>query len=132
MATTTRETVERFYAELFNGHNFDLIDELLTPDAVNHGPSDKSAREAVVGAGKIVQASFSDAVLHVDDILVDGDKAAVRWTMTGTHDGDFLGNPSTGKAIRMRAAVVFGLREGRIAELWPMLDFHGLLQQVAA
>ncbi|WP_326568944.1 ester cyclase [Amycolatopsis rhabdoformis] len=132
MATTTRETVERFYADLFNGRDFDLIDELLTPDAVNHGPSDESAREAVLGAGEIVRTSFSDAVLHVDDILVDGDKAAVRWTMTGTHDGDFLGRPATGKAIRLRATVVFGLREGRIAELWPVLDFHGLLQQVAA
>ncbi|QRP44712.1 ester cyclase [Amycolatopsis sp. FDAARGOS 1241] len=127
---TTRETVERFYAELFNGRRFDLIDELLTPDAVNHGPTDEPAREAVAGADRIVHESFSDAVLHVDDILVDGDKAAVRWTMTGTHDGDFLGTPATGKAIRMGATVVFGLRDGRIAELWPQLDFHGLIRQV--
>ncbi|WIX79183.1 ester cyclase [Amycolatopsis carbonis] len=99
---------------------------------MNHGPTDEPAREAVVGAGEIVRTSFSDAVLHVDDILIDGDKAAVRWTMTATHDGDFLGTPPTGKAISLRATVVFGLRDGRIAELWPMLDFHGLLRQVAA
>ncbi|MFI5609455.1 ester cyclase [Amycolatopsis sp. NPDC051903] len=127
---TTRETVERFYAELVNGRNFDLLDELLTPDAVNHGPTDEPAREAVVGADKIVRAAFSDAVLHVDDMLIDGDKAAVRWTITGTHDGAFHGTPPTGKAIRVHATVVLGLREGRIAELWPQIDFHGLISQV--
>ncbi|MEV6903456.1 ester cyclase [Amycolatopsis sp. NPDC051372] len=129
---TTRETVERFYVEAVNGRRFELFDQLLTPDAVNHGPADAPAREALVGADEIVRSAFSDAELHVDDILVEGDKAAVRWTLTGTHDGDFHGTPPTGNAISVRATVVLKLRDGRIAELWPVLDFHALLTQLEA
>jgi steroid delta-isomerase-like uncharacterized protein len=129
---TTRETVERFYAELVNDQRFELFDELLTPDAVTHGDVDQPARDAFVGADRIVRSAFSDAALHIDDVLVDGDKAAVRWTLTGTHDGDFHGTPPTGTSISVRATAVLRLRAGRIAELWQVIDVHSLLSQLAA
>jgi predicted ester cyclase len=54
----------------------------------------------------------------------------VRWTLTGTHDGDFFGNPPTGRKVEITGNVIFGFQGDRINEIWAVVDVNRLQQQI--
>jgi predicted ester cyclase len=72
----------------------------------------------------LYHAVFPDLHLSTDDVLVDGDRAAVRWTATGTHEGDELGVPATHRRVTMTGIDIIRVRDGRIVERWG--EFNGL------
>jgi steroid delta-isomerase-like uncharacterized protein len=67
---------------------------------------------------------------HVEDMVAEGDKLAVRWTVQGTHRRELLGIPSTGKHVRFSGISIYRLAEGKIAEQWEQWDRLPLLQQL--
>ena len=77
-------------------------------------------------------AAFSDVRSTIDDTLVDGETAVIRWTWEGTHSGPSpsLGIPTTGKRVRFVGCSVYYFREGKVAEQWEYGDMLGLLQQL--
>ncbi len=76
------------------------------------------------------RAAFHGLQVTVDDIMADGDKVTARFTARGTHDGEFMGLPPTGKAITMTGIEIFRIKEGKIAELWGEANLMGLMQQL--
>ena len=70
--------------------------------------------------------------LVVEDIVAAGDRVAVRWTFHGTHRGEFLGIPPTGKQVTMAAIEINRVRDGKVAEHWVQLDQLGVLRQLGA
>ncbi len=129
-----RATVKRYYDEVFNGHNAELIDLLAVEDYVENDPfagqgngrSDLKARvEAILGA-------FNPVRFTVEDIVAEGDRVVVRWSQVGTQSGPFMGMPPTGREYRINGIDVHALREGRMAEHWHVVDQLGLLQQLGA
>ena len=70
--------------------------------------------------------------LVVEDIVASGDRVAVRWTFHGTHQGEFLGIPPTGKPVTMAAIEINRVRDGKVAEHWVQLDQLGMLRQLGA
>jgi steroid delta-isomerase-like uncharacterized protein len=76
------------------------------------------------------RAAFHGLHVTIDDIMADGDKVTARFTARGTHNGEFMGVPPTGKAITMTGIEIFRIREGRIAELWGEVNLMGLMQQL--
>ncbi|WP_181421040.1 ester cyclase [Curtobacterium sp. MCSS17_011] len=66
------------------------------------------------------------------DVIVQGDKVAVRNTVSGTHQGAFMGHEPTGKRIRMRTIDVHQVRDGKIITTWHLEDFAGLIGQLNA
>jgi steroid delta-isomerase-like uncharacterized protein len=76
--------------------------------------------------------AFPDLYHTVDDTIVDGDRVAVRFTLRGTHGGDFMGLPATGKPVVVGAVVVMRVEDGRAAELRGVFDRLGLMQQLGA
>src|SRR5438552_106610 len=66
----------------------------------------------------------------VDDLIAEGDKVAGRVTGYGTHEGELLGVPRTGKEIRMSGLVIWRIRNGKIVETWVQNDTMGLLHQL--
>ncbi|GGC93932.1 hypothetical protein GCM10011512_21210 [Tersicoccus solisilvae] len=76
--------------------------------------------------------AFPDYDVVNEDLLVDGDRVAVRNTVTGTHRGAFLGHPPTGRRIAIRTMDVHRVRAGRIDTTWHLEDFAGLMSQVTA
>jgi steroid delta-isomerase-like uncharacterized protein len=81
-------------------------------------------------AGMLV--AFSNNHLTVDEIMVEGDTAAIRWTWEATHSGvsPSLGIPPTGKRVSIVGCSVFHFRNGKIVEQWEYNDLLGLLQQL--
>jgi steroid delta-isomerase-like uncharacterized protein len=81
-------------------------------------------------AGTLV--AFSNNRVTVDEIIVEGDRAAIRWTWEATHSGvsPSLGIPPTGKRVSIVGCSVFHFRNGKIVEQWEYSDLLGLLQQL--
>jgi steroid delta-isomerase-like uncharacterized protein len=78
------------------------------------------------------RSALPDLAVTVDHQFANGDYVATRFTVRGTHDGELLGAPPTGRSVAMTGITVSRCEDGRIAEEWELVDVAGLLQQVAA
>jgi steroid delta-isomerase-like uncharacterized protein len=128
--------VRRFYEAMSTGA-LHLADEVLTPDwedipllpGVGTGPQ---GYKDTIG---FLRSVFPDLTMTVEDVVVDGDaergKVAVRSTARGTHRGEILGVPATGRTVEFSAFDVHHLRAGRIERSWHLEDYTALLQQLA-
>jgi predicted ester cyclase len=65
-------------------------------------------------------------------VIADGDTVATRWTGAGTHQGELMGIPPTGKRIRVEGMNFYKLSNGRVTDLWTQYDGVGMLQQLGA
>ncbi len=100
---------------------------------MSHGPQAPPAEgpEGVKARVGLYQESV-DGHWRVDELLSCGDRVVARWTGTGTHRGELMGIPPTGKSIDVDAISIFRIADGKIAEEWTVWDALGLLQQVEA
>lgn len=135
--STTRQIEEntrvarRYPEEVATERRFDLIEEICTEDVVSHSPfGDVRGREAVREQTESVTAGVSDFSATVEDAVAEGDTVAMRVTLRGTHDGEFLGIPPTGKTFEAANMVFTRLEDGKIAERWVVPDMLGVFQQL--
>ncbi|MEJ2860111.1 ester cyclase [Actinomycetospora flava] len=107
--------------------------ELYADDIRNHGltpePLDRNGTQAFYEG---LLASFSHSHIELHEILSDGDRLTLRFTLTGRHDGDFLGIPATGREIALPGITILHFRDGRCVERWTSSDMLGLLVQLGA
>src|SRR5262245_41252789 len=82
--------------------------------------------------GLSTYSAFPDLERPVDDVFAEGDKAVARWTSSGTHLGDYMGAPPTGKRLTTSGITIFRFEDGKVVEEWIQSDMLGLLQQVGA
>jgi predicted ester cyclase len=110
------------------------IERLAATDVIVHG-LDESGKP-VIGSHlfrKFRQAflsAFPDIHVDVEDVMLEGDKTAVRLKFFGTHTGDGLGIPPTGKRFTSTAIVIILWRDGKIAESWNEFDAAGMTRQL--
>ncbi|MCO5996014.1 ester cyclase [Actinoallomurus rhizosphaericola] len=130
--TSKAEIVHRFYEDMLNQQRPELAEELITPDMTTHDPDAPRGPAAVRRVDEFMRAGFSDLHYQIEDVISEGNKAAVRWTMTGTHDGDFFGNPPTGRKIEISGNVIFGFEGDRVGEIWAVVDVNRLQRQIGA
>ena len=70
--------------------------------------------------------------LESDDMVAVGDKVAVRFTLHGTHKGEFMGVPPTGKRVSFQGLIIYQIKEGRIVDHWMQVDMVSFMQQIGA
>jgi steroid delta-isomerase-like uncharacterized protein len=127
------DLVNRFTDEAWNGANLDLVDELFSADYVGHDaprPEPVRGPEGMKDFLRMYHHAFSDAHITLDDVIVSGDKVVTRWTGRGTHDGDLMGMPPTGKSVEFVGIRIFRVAAGQIAEGWVVWDTFGLMRQL--
>lgn len=128
-----QRTILRYFDEVWNQGNLDVLDELLTPDYVNHSSSLPDAPRGPAGVKPIVaamRAAFPDLHYTIDQLVVGDDGVAARLTLTGTHLGDFFGIPATGRQFTTTQMNIERMRDGLISEHWRNTDELGLLRQL--
>jgi len=120
--------------ELWNQGNLAVADELYATDFVNHDPSYPNVTELESYKGWVVEThtAIPDFHIEIHDMVAEGDKVAARWTMTGTHQGEALGIPPTGKQITQTGMNIHRFAGGKIVEAWWSHDLLALLQQLGA
>ena len=134
MSTEENKAVSRRVAEeIFNGGNLDLADELYASDYVLHDPSlpeDLTGPEGIKRYAAMTLGAFPDIRVAVEDQVAEGDKVVSRWTATGTHTGDLMGIPPTGRRVEISGVTINRFSGGKIAEDWYQSDDLGMMQQL--
>ena len=132
MSQANKELSRRF-TDLFSTGDPASAEEILSSDVVVHGTS---ADGEVRGLDQLLEfvaayrRAFPDAHSSVEDQIAEGDKVVTRWRARGTHRGDFGEMPATGREIDVNGITIERIADGRIAEVWVVRDWLGLLRQL--
>jgi steroid delta-isomerase-like uncharacterized protein len=121
--------------DAFNQGDLSAVDQLFTPDYVDHDPSRAGLPPGPAGvklAWQGFRAAFPDAQVTVDDSVAEGQTVAVRGTLRGTHHGELMGIPATARPVRVTFIDFNRIANGQMAERWAEADTLGLMQQVGA
>jgi len=133
LPNTHREVIRRYFEEVWNNGDLDVLDAIIAPTYVNHSPSTPNPIPGPAGLKPIVagmRAAFPDLHYMIEEQLYDGDKAAIRCSLCGTHTGNFFGIPATGKPFRASQFQIERFQNGQIIEHWRQTDDLGLLRQL--
>jgi steroid delta-isomerase-like uncharacterized protein len=129
----------RRFMKAINEKNFDLFDELCSPDYVWHGQASPTIREDVRGLENFKKAvmefttAMPDLKVVIEDIIAEGDRVAVRFTESGTHTGGtFAGIPPTGKKVIWTGIGIYRIENGKLTEEWFAEDAFGIMKQLGA
>jgi steroid delta-isomerase-like uncharacterized protein len=127
VAEERRETIERAWVAAWDRGEVDALDELMAEGYRRHGdglPLDLAGFKASITA---TRSAFPDLVTTIDEIVVDGDRAAIRWHSVGTHEGSLLGVPATGRRVEVSGATFAHFEDDRIVEEHVTWDPRALL-----
>jgi predicted ester cyclase len=130
-AEGNKAMVLRYVEEVWNEHDLDGIDGLVSPDYVNHAATtDEYRRGGARCVWEWLLSVFPDHRFEVENAAADGQTVALRGTMTATHEGELMGIAPTGKRAAAQQSHWFRVVEGKIAEHWAVRDDLGMLQQL--
>jgi len=132
MASDNARLILRHHDEVWSKGNLAAVDELYASDFVGHHPGqpDWVGPQSVKRVVTAIRDAFPDFHESVEDVLVDGDKVATRFTSTGTHLGTYRGFAPTGRRVTLAEIGFFRVSGGRIVEKWGLLDRLGMFQQL--
>ena len=130
-AEGNKAMVLRYVEVVWNRHDLDAVDELVSPGYVNRAATTYEYRHG--GARRIWEwllSVFPDHRFDVEDAAADGETVAVRGTCSGTHQGELMGIAPTGKRFAAQQSHWFRVVDGRLAEHWAVRDDLGMLRQL--
>jgi steroid delta-isomerase-like uncharacterized protein len=137
-ATTTVENkamVRRYFGELLSEGKLEVIGEIFSPDCAFRIPTLPEPVRGHQGLHQFViglRTGFPDIQFTVERMMGEGDKVAARWTITGTHQGTFLGVAASNNKIKDQGVDIFRVAGGKIVEIWVNENDLGLMQQMGA
>lgn len=131
MAADASSVARRWFEEVWDERRDATIDELMSGDSIGHvegrdarGPEEfRAMRSAFLSA-------LPDMRMYVEDVIADGERAAVRWRVEATHAGDGFGFPATNQRVQARGTTWLVVRDGRIVEGWDTWNLGGLLESL--
>ena len=136
-ATSNRATFRRFHDAVNTGDAeriSNAIDEVFEPDVLIRTPLPVEATGAQAMKevwGRLLRA-FPDLHVAVGDVVAEGDKVVSRNVVTGTHQGEYMGLPPTGKSVTYNEIFILRFLDGRIAETWGVVDVFSQMRQLGA
>ena len=134
MAGETNVHLVRAGFEALNAGDLDACVELTSPDLIINFAE---LREPLHGrdiwrqGAAMFRRAFPDLHAEIEDIFGSGDRVAVRLSMSGTHRGEYLGIPATGRPVSYVSHEFYRVQDGLIAEEWICSDMAGLLRQIS-
>jgi len=133
-AEANERVLRRMFEEVWNGKKEAVIDEIVAPDLLCYGLPDPDAiargPEELKQVLRIFCGAFPDLHITVEDMIASGDRVAARWRSTGTHLGDHLGFPASGRAAPLSGATICVMRDGKIKEAWNLMDMGHLFEML--
>jgi steroid delta-isomerase-like uncharacterized protein len=131
MTEQERSLGTRWFDQVWNQQRREAIAEMLAPTAVLHdGSSESTGPEGFHPFFERIHGSFSDIRTTVHDTVAEGDKVCFRWSFDGTHSGDKLGFPATGRRVHVTGVAIIRCENGMITEGWQNWDMLGMLEQL--
>lgn len=136
MSLENKDVVRGFHDAAWNHGDLDGAAVLLADDLVDHAPLAFPGR-APGAAGllqvvRMIRAALPDLRREIEDQIAEGDLVVTRFTDRGTHRGELMGIPATGREVSVSGINIECVRSGRITEVWHIEDLMGLMQQLGA
>lgn len=132
-----KQLMNRFVEELWNGRRLDVADAIFSPHCVTHQLHSGMPVDAVPRSPQDVKvditqwtASFPDLWFSIEQMLCEGDRVVMQLLMEGTHQGEWMGIPASGRKIQIRTITIHRISQGRIIEDWFLVDWLGVFQQL--
>ena len=124
--------VRQMVEEVFNQCNVNKADEFMAPNFVEREelpPGIPRDREGVKQLTTMLRSAFPDFKATIDDIVAEGDKVVIRQTWSGSHKGEFMGIPPTGRSVSFGVIDIIRIADGKFVEHWGQMDSMSLMQQ---
>jgi steroid delta-isomerase-like uncharacterized protein len=135
MSEENKALIKRWFEEVWNKGNAEVIDELFAQDGVIHGLVDGSGNPVPHFRGfkqfhSQFRGAFPDISITVDDVIAEGDKVVARCTVKGQHTGDHLGFKATNAPVEFEGVAIVRIKDGKIIEAWNCFDFLKMNRQL--
>ena len=135
MSGDNARLAREFVTKVLATGDLDRADELVSPEVVVHVPVRPEPLRGLEALKRYIagfRAALPDVGFTVEDEIVQDDRVVLRVTVHGTHRGELLGVPPTGRYVRVPEVLILRFAEGRIVEDWVSVDLLGLLAQLDA
>jgi steroid delta-isomerase-like uncharacterized protein len=129
---TTEQHLAELFVEMTNTHNPELVDRFVAGDYINHNDFVADGREANRQFWGAFFTGLPDVRVTMEDLVISGDRVVGRFVYRGTHTGDLLGIPASGKPAEMRSIDIWRAQDGMFVEHWDELNLMQLFQQIGA
>jgi steroid delta-isomerase-like uncharacterized protein len=124
-------TLRRFVDEVINRGDTSALSDLVHDEYIYRSPGEElRGPEGLALLFNGYRSAFPDLALEIDDLVAADDATVMVFTLTGTHRGDLLGIPATGRRVRVNGMVRSRFRDGKIADEWEILDQYALFEQL--
>lgn len=132
-AEENKAIIRRYYDELWNRWNLDVVDEIISVEVAFRGSlgSTVKGRHDFKQYVNMVRAAFPDFHNTIDDLIAEGDKVVARLTYRGTHKGELFGIAPTGRQVTYSGIAIFQIADSQIVDGWVIGDTLGLMRQIS-
>ena len=133
LVNANKQIVQRYFEEVWNKGNLQVLDSLLSPDYLNHTPSTPNPAPGPAGLKPIVQAirrGFPDIHYEIQELIATDSFVVAQVIVTGTNTDSLFGLPPTGKPIRILQINEEKIIDGKISEHWRVTDELGMMKQL--
>jgi steroid delta-isomerase-like uncharacterized protein len=127
-----KELVRQYLLEVWGNWNYEKEKELVAKDFIDHGapPNFPSGLEGHHQFLQMCANGFPEVDITVDELISEGDKVGCRWTLTGVHQGEFMGVPASGNEVVVTGTDIHKIENGKLKETWPVVDMLGMMNQM--
>lgn len=134
MSVDDNKAAVRLAYEAFCSGDDATVLERVAPNFVDHNPDPGQAPgiQGVLEAFAVMRAAFPDLAMSPEDVLADGAKVVARVRISGTHQGEFMGIPASGKTFSTEVIDILRFENGKAVERWGVFDALGMMQQLGA
>lgn len=128
-----KEHIRRYFDEIVSKGNLAAIPDFVAPEIIFWGPY---TSDPILGIKRfteliaMLQAAFDDFQISMDELVVEGDTVATRWTATGVHRGEFMGTGPSGEPFRFTGTGFYRMRDGKIFEAWSLNNSVEVIRQL--
>jgi steroid delta-isomerase-like uncharacterized protein len=125
--------LRRITEEIWNERRVALVDELIAEGFVDHVDMpglEGSGRSRYLASVQMMHTAFSDYHEHIELVVADDERAVSYVRLTGTHDGELMGLPATGRTVDVRAMGILRFADGQAIERWGIGDNLTQMQQL--
>jgi steroid delta-isomerase-like uncharacterized protein len=133
-AEDNKAIARQSWEEVADHRNLELADELFVPGYVHHDPGlplqMQQSHDAYMQHLPMFYSAFPDFHLIIEDMVAERDGVATRWSFRGTHQGELMGMPGTGKKVAASGITIQRVDGGKTVEGWTLFNTLRMLQQI--
>ncbi len=128
---TNKDIVLNFFNEVINGKKLSEIESFIHKDYTVHGfPVEAKGPEAMKQITGMMFSSFADIHVTMEGIIEENNSVGTHGYWTGSHNGEFMGIPATGKKVKVNFVEIWNIKDDKLHENWVQMDFTGLMKQL--